>query len=147
MVENICGEGVGRNFDDEACGTDPHFPSDDECSDNERAEEVEFSNDDEPLSTEPTVLRTPTAAAQTKVCSHDDPVCAAGDRCGMKGTKLTNKEHHCQNCSTPIHGALCGTLWAERGPECKVTEESLTEKGKKKVKSQGALICSTCMEG
>ena len=94
MVENICGEGAHSNFDDEACGTDPHFPSDDECSDNERVEEVEFSNNDEPSSTAPTVLRTPTAAAQTKVCSDDDPVCAAGDRYGMKGTKLTNKEHH-----------------------------------------------------
>jgi hypothetical protein len=61
-------------------------------------------------------------AAQTKVCSDDDPVCAAGDRCGMKGTKLTNKEHHCQNCSKSIHGALCGTLWAERGQECRRTD-------------------------
>ena len=45
-----------------------------------------------------------------------------------------------------MHGALCGAMWDERGSDCKVTVENLTEVGKKMSKSTGAVICYTCMK-
>ena len=34
----------------------------------------------------------------------------------MNGTTLTNRGHEYKNCFKPMHGALCGCLWDERGP-------------------------------
>ena len=42
--------------------------------------------------------------------------------------------------------ALCGTLWAERGDTCKITVEHLTDLGKKKTTTVGALIYDFCMK-
>ena len=62
--------------------------------------------------------------------------------------ELTGKvAHRCMNCDAPMHGALCGSLWAERGPNCMVSYESLTNEGQRQTKSIGALICAMCMKG
>ena len=39
-----------------------------------------------------------------------------------------------------------GALWDERGTDCGVTLEDLTEKGQKMISSNGALLCYTYMK-
>ena len=72
-------------------------------------------------------------------------MCAAGDHCGMKTTKLGD-EHKCLNCGKRIHVFLCGALWDERGDECMVTVKDLSVLGQQNASSIGALICYTCMK-
>ena len=96
------------NFDDVKCGTDEHFPSRDECSSNEDA-----SSDD-------SVKDIYVEVAATTNAKDEGHVCAAGEFCGMKAIPLDGL-HSCVNCSKLMHGALCGTLRAERGDPCKVT--------------------------
>ena len=71
--------------------------------------------------------------------------CAAGELCGRKTTPL-GSAHTYLNCRRLMHGALCGALWDERGPDCTVTEKNLMEVGKKMAKSNGAVICHACMK-
>ena len=40
MVERICGKDARANFEYLACGPDPNFPSDDECSSDDEIEEL-----------------------------------------------------------------------------------------------------------
>ena len=40
MVERICGKYARANVEDLACGPDPHFTSDDECSSDDKTEEL-----------------------------------------------------------------------------------------------------------
>lgn len=146
MVENLCGPGIRSNFEDEdLCGPDPSFPSDEEVSsdesdisDDDSVEDVYFDTFEEVVEVvEP--IATPTATVAVGVG------CAAGELCGMKTTPL-GSAHTCLNCRRHVHGALCGALWDERGSDCKVTVENLTEVGKKMSKSTGAVICYTCMK-
>ena len=122
------------------CGPDEHFPSDDECSsDNECSDDNESEDDNvEEVYVEQAPMR--------KSKARDDcNMCAAGDRCGMKTTKLDGL-HKCLNCGKRIHGFLCGALWDERGDECMMTVKDLSKLGQKKASSIGALICYTCMK-
>ena len=144
MVENLCGPGVRSNFeeDEDLCGPDPAIPSDEECSsdesdtsDDDSVEDVYFNMFEKFV--EPAA--TPTATVAVGVG------CAAGELSGMNTTPLSNA-HTCLNCRRHVHGALCGALWDERGPDCKVTEENLMEVGKKMSKSNGAVICYACMK-
>ena len=84
-------------------------------------------------------------AAATINANHDRHVCAAGELCGMKAIPLDGL-HSCMNCGKLMHGALCGTLWAERGDTCKITVELLTDFGKKKTTTVCSLICNLCMK-
>ena len=91
---------------------------------------------------------TQTATAPAILCTgHGDLVSAAGVHCTIKVKTLTNRGHEYKNCFKPMHGALCGCLWDERGPECNVTLGSLNKKGQEKMLTIGALICLTCMGG
>ena len=47
--------------------------------------------------------------------------CAARHLCGMVHTPITNPQHHCMHCQHPMHGALCGRLWSERGSSILIT--------------------------
>jgi len=91
------------------------------------------------------VLTKPTAATKTTSC-------AAGVHCGMpEDTPLINAVtglvgHHCMNCSKPMHGILCGALWAHRGDECIRKEEELSDRGKQHKDSDQAVICYMCMK-
>ena len=44
MVEKICDEDAQTNFEYLACGPDPNFPSDDECSSDDKTEDL-FNED------------------------------------------------------------------------------------------------------
>ena len=140
MVEALCGTEIRTNFDDVECGPDEHFPSDDECSsDNECSDDNESEDDNvEEVYVEPAPMR--------KSKARDDcNMCAAGDRCGMKTTKLDGL-HKCLICGKRMHGFLCGALWDERGDECMMTVKDLSELGQKRESSIGALIGYTCMK-
>ena len=104
MVEQLCGEGVCTNFEDEACcGADPPFPSDDESTSDDSVEEVYV--------TPATKL---TAQFSEKSQSQKDMnKCAAGERCGMKTTPLDGL-HSCMNCSKHMHG-FCVELFGMKG--------------------------------
>ena len=92
--------------------------------------------------------QTQTETAPDILCTgHGDLVSAAGVHCTIKVKTLTNRGYEYKNCFKPMHGALCGCLWDERGPECNVTLGSLTKKGQEKMLTIGALICLTCMVG
>ena len=58
----------------------------------------------------------------------DYSMCAAGDRCGMKKTKL-GELCKCLNCGKRMHVFLCGALWDERGDKCMMTVKDLSELG------------------
>ena len=64
---------------------------------------------------------------------------------------LLNKDgnigHGCMNCGQPMHGALCGSNWMERAPDCKFGEDDLSHLGKTKKTSLGAVICAKCLRG
>jgi len=131
MVENLCGPGVRSNFeeDEDLCGPDPAIPSDEECSsdesddisDDDNVEDVDFDRFEEVVEVvEPTATPTATVAVAVGVS------CAAGGLCGANTTPL-GSAHTCLKCKRHVHGALCGALWDERGPDCKVTVENLTE--------------------
>ena len=77
----------------------------------------------------------------------NDNMCAAGEHCGMKSVPLHEKAYLCLNCNNKMHGFLCGHLWSERGDDCQIPEEDLSEWGRKKCKSTGALICFACAGG
>ena len=83
---------------------------------------------------------TPPAVSQVK-----DNRCAAGKLCGMKTTPLTIGGHVCLNCHKKVHGCLCGSLWAERGDDCRVRLDDLGEQGHANTALVGALICFGCM--
>ena len=88
---------------------------------------------------------TNTISTSTMNATDDVHVCAAGELCGMKAIPLVGL-HSCMNCSKFMHGALCGTLWAERGDTCNIREEHLSDLGKQKTTAVGALICNFCMK-
>ena len=142
MVEALCGPEIRTNFDDVECGPDKHFSSDDKCSsDNANA----FSDDNESEDDNVEEVYVETTPMRRSKAGDDYSMCAAGDRCGMKTTKLGN-EHKCLNCGRGMHGFLCGALWDERGDECMVTVKDLSVLGQQKASSIGALICYTCMK-
>ena len=99
MVEALCGPEIRTNFDDVECGPDKHFPSDDECSsDNANAvsDDCEIEDDNvEEIYVETTPMRRSKAG-------DDCIMCATGDRCGMKTTKLGGL-HTCLNYGKKIH--------------------------------------------
>ena len=167
MVEEICGAAVRTNFEDEECGPDPFHPSDDECSssdgDTESSyddEEIEELYADPPPPARKAEKKTPPSARMAEERTPpprrtekrtpppvNDNMCAAGEHCGMKSVPLHEKAHLCLNCNNKMHGFLCGHLWSERGDDCQIPEEDLSEWGRKKCKSTGALICFACAGG
>jgi hypothetical protein len=74
-----------------------------------------------------------------------DHRCVAGEHCAMKMTPLTEDNlHMCLNCDKKLHGALCGTLWDERGDNFPLSVEDLSPSGQNKSKNRSALICKHC---
>jgi len=73
-------------------------------------------------------------------------VCAAGEHCCMKTIPVQGL-HSCLNCDKKMHGILCGTLWEERGSDCRIGVDDLTESGRNKAPLVGALICFACSRG
>ena len=72
--------------------------------------------------------------------------CAAKHLCKMLNTPLDRGtiQHWCMNCQKPMHGALCGVIFSERG-SLEIPLHLLTNHGKSKVDSIGALLCSLCI--
>ena len=112
MLENLCDPGVQSNFEDEdLCGPDPAFSSDEECSsdesdisDDDSMEDVYFDTFEEVVEVvEPAT--TPTATVAVGVG------CAAGKLCGMKTTPLGSAQT-CLNCRIHVLGAWCFVLGA-----------------------------------
>ena len=129
------------NFDDVECGMDEKLSSGDECSSDEDA-----SSDDSVEEIYVEAAATINAIAAATINAKDDGhVCAAGELCGMKAIPLDGL-HSCMNCGKLMHGASCEKLWAERGDTCKITVEHLTDLGKKKTTTVGALIYDFCMK-
>ena len=88
------------------------------------------------------VIADPSLPASTRVQDHR---CAAGEHCGMKTTPLApDGGYVCMNCDKKLHGSLCGTLWDERGDDCRVGVEDLSAHGRNKTTVVGALICLGC---
>ena len=141
MVEQLCGPEVRTNFDGVECGPNEHFPSRDEYNSDE-----DTSSDDsvEEIYVE-AAATTNVIAAATINANDDGHVCEAGELCSTKANILDGL-HSCMNCGKLMHGALCGTLWAERGDTCKITVEHLTDLGKNKTTTISALICNLCMK-
>ena len=81
------------------------------------------------------------------MAEENDNMCAAGEHCCMKSVPLHKEAHLCMNCNNKMHGCLCGHLWSERGDDCQILEDDLTECGRNKCKSTGALICFACAVG
>ena len=76
--------------------------------------------------------------------------CAAKHLCGMRPLIMTNPQHHCVNCSDPLHGGLCGLLIADLPADNKIDVASLTDSGRSKFLERNidtsALICKFCLE-
>ena len=90
----------------------------------------------------PPVRAPPRLPARAQVGDH---ICAAGDHCTMKTTPLNDDHHACLNCDKKVHGALCGTLWDERGDDCQFSVNDLTQHGRNMRTNVGALICKSCV--
>ena len=155
MVEDICGEVVRTNFEDAECGLDPMHPSDIGCS---SMKDGDSSDDDEIKE----LFAEPALPAKAKVwdvesaevvadlspptVSRDqDNRCTAGNFCGTKKTPLTIGSYMCLHCHKKGHWCLCGSVWTERGDDCRVRLEDLTEQGRANTALVGALICFGCM--
>ena len=72
--------------------------------------------------------------------------CAALHRCGMKGVKIDTVHHRCMECGKPMHGALCGALFAERGKDIDIRKAVLSAHGQELYDSHSAVICALCIE-
>lgn len=54
--------------------------------------------------------------------------------------------HRCMHCSEPMHGALCGALFAERGVDIVIAYDCLSDAGKELYHSTSAVICNICID-
>ena len=72
--------------------------------------------------------------------------CAAGHLCGMPTRGIDSVLHRCMNCNKPMHGALCGALFAEKPPSIVICKEVMSPSGQQRYNSQSALICGVCIK-
>ena len=72
--------------------------------------------------------------------------CAALHHCAMKAVIINSVAHHCMNCAKPMHGALCGALFAEMEDGVSICKEVLSEHGQKLFTSNSAVICAMCIK-
>jgi hypothetical protein len=71
--------------------------------------------------------------------------CAAKHLCGMPSQDMVQINHRCMNCMEPMHGALCGALFAEKSPSIKISCDVLSPNGKTLFNSPTAVICAICI--
>ena len=71
--------------------------------------------------------------------------CAALHHCAMKGITIDSIVHRCMNCTKPMHGALCGALFAERGEGIQICPDVMSEHGQNLYHSHSAVICAMCI--
>ena len=72
--------------------------------------------------------------------------CAALHHCAMKAVSINSVAHYCMNCAKPMHGALCGALFAEMEDGVSICKEVLSEHGQKLFTSNSAVICAMCIK-
>ena len=67
--------------------------------------------------------------------------------CEMKGGKIDTGHHCWMECGKPMHGALCGTLFAKRGKDIDIRKAVLLAHGQELYDSHSsAVICMLCIE-
>ena len=64
----------------------------------------------------------------------------------MPNIDIKSVNHRCMNCMEPMHGALCGALFAEKEASIKISYEVLSPNGQSLFTSPTALICHMCIK-
>jgi hypothetical protein len=72
--------------------------------------------------------------------------CAAGALYGVANAPFQSVQHRCLNCRKPMHGALCGVLYCEKGEDIKIPIRTLTTEGRCLIKYTSAVICNRCID-
>eukprot|EP00956_Cyclotella_meneghiniana_P016141 scaffold25361_cov66-Cyclotella_meneghiniana.AAC.1 len=72
--------------------------------------------------------------------------CAARHLCSLNLPVQDPPQHHCANCSDPLHGGVCGHLLSELPPDIFIHPDLYSDRAKSLLGNASALICFYCTD-